>query len=183
MSENRQKSIYKYSSELGLGMGLYLFLMSASLLASVRWSGSILLLLPLVLAWPVVLWALLRRIWRECPVYRTTGAMWLAGIWICIFGSLICASLSAAWILLFEPDFLYLYLNQCLEMAASANLPTDYSQMTADMRAMLESGHIPTPMQWIFSMIWLTAFSGAVMSLIVALCMTLRRSSDARKFP
>ena len=183
MSEQKQKSIYKYSSELGPGMGLYLFLMSACLLISVHWRGAVLPLLPLALGWPVMMWFLLKRIWNKCPHYRTTSAMWLAGIWICIFGALICAALSSAWILIFQPDFISLYLHQCLDMVQAADLPAAYTHMTADMRTALESGNIPSPMQWIFSMIWFTAFSGAIMSLIVAICMTARKSSHSHKFP
>lgn len=178
-----KKSIFKYSSELGLPMGLYFFAISASLLASVHVNTTILLLFPLALGWPVILFLLMRNVWKKAPHYRTTGAMWLTGIWICIFGALICAILSAAWILLFEPDFLQLYLNQCLNIASSSSLPEQYSDMTSQIKTMVDAGHIPSPMQWVFSMIWLTAFTGAIISLIVALCMTLRRSPHPDKFP
>lgn len=183
MEQPQRKSVYKYSSELGIWMGLYFFLMSASLLLSVHMPGSVLLLLPLTLAWPVVLWLLLRRIWRECPHYRTLSAMWLSGIWICIFGALICAALSAAWLMLFQPDFLQLYIAQCAQMAQMPQIQQQYPELASQLQTIAGSGKAPAIMEWIFSMIWLTAFSGAVMSLIVAGIMSMRRSPDPHKFP
>ena len=106
------KSTYRYSSELGLWMGLYLFLMSACLLGSIHIQTLILLLFPLALGTPVVLYLLLNKVWRLEPGLRTLSAMWLTGIWTFIFGSLICAILSAGWILIFDPGFVDEYVLQ-----------------------------------------------------------------------
>ncbi len=167
---SQNKSILKYGSELGLWMGLYMILMSCCLLLSVKAASLLTLLIPLVLGWPVIIRILQVRIWKEAPQYRSFPAMSLAGLWICIFGTLICAAFSAAYITLLEPDFLRLYLQQCLEMAATATAAgADYSAMLTDMQTLLDSGQLPSPMQWIFSMIWLSSISGALFSLITAL--------------
>jgi len=182
MTSTTQKSVYKYSGELGLWMGLYLVLMSACLLLSVHLPAAVMLIFPLALGWPIVLYILLRRIWQQAPHYRTLSATWLAGIWICIFGSLICAAFSAAWIILLQPDFLHLYLRQCVEQMQLADISGPYADMAATLRDALDRNIVPSPMQWVLSMIWLTAFSGAILSLIVALCMTVR-SRNIHRFP
>lgn len=177
------KSIFKFSSELGLWMGLYLFLMSACLLASVHLPSVIMLLLPLALGMPVVMYFLLARMRNEAPQYRTFTATWLGGTWICIFGSLICAALSALWITLFDPDFVAEYISHCLELARTANLPAEYSRMADAIEESVKKGRVPSPMEWVFSMIWFTIFAGLIVSFILSLIMNLRRSPKPDKFP
>ncbi len=168
-TESRPKSVYRHSSELGLWMGLYLFLMSACLLGSIRFQPLVLLIFPLGLGTPVMLYFLLRRVWRQDPSLHTFGAVWLAGIWTFIFGSLICAILTAGWILLLEPDFVSAYVAQSLATIEGSPLAGQYAAETARMRSMIQSGALPSPMQFIFTMIWSTAFFGSIISLLIAL--------------
>ncbi len=162
-------STYRYSSELGLWMGLYLFLMSACLLGSIHIQTLILLLFPLALGTPVVLYLLLNKVWRLEPGLRTLSAMWLTGIWTFIFGSLICAILSAGWILIFDPGFVDEYVLQNIKAMEQSPVAGNYTAELAQLNSMVEQGALPSPMQFIFTMIWSTSFAGSILSLLVAL--------------
>lgn len=168
-SHTPQKSILGHSASLGLWMGLYLFLMSAALIGSVRFQPIILLIFPLAAGTPVVLYFLLRKAWKQDPRLHSLSAVWLAGIWTFIFGSLICGILSAAWILLLEPDFVNTYITQSIQAIESTPMASQYTVEVQRLRSLQEAGAIPSPMQFVFTMIWTTAFLGSVVSLLVAL--------------
>lgn len=174
------KSAYRYSSEMGPAMGALLFLMSACLIAGIHIPALSLCILPLGLAVPVLLALLLRHIWIRAPHLRSFGAMWLAGIWIFIFGALICAILSAAWILLLEPGFVETYIRTSIDAIENSNMAAAYSSELAQMNSMIEAGAVPSPMQFIFTMIWSTAFAGSILSL---LCAAAIKARYARKYP
>lgn len=168
-SPTPQKSVFGHSASLGLWMGLYLFLMSAALIGSVSFQPLILLIFPLAAGTPVVLYFLLRKVWKQDPRLHTLSAMWLAGIWTFIFGSLICGILTAAWLLLFEPDFVNTYISQSIQAIESTPMASQYTVEIQRMRSLQEAGAVPSPMQFIFTMIWTTAFFGSIVSLLIAL--------------
>lgn len=171
----KYQSPYRYSSRLGAWMGLYLLLMSACILSSVRCPDAVLMLFPLLLGLPFVLYALMRAVWTRAPHLHTVGGIWLVGIWIFIFGALICGALTAAWIILFDPEFVEQYIRASLE-AVDRNpaLAQDYAQATAQMRSVLDAGAVPSPMQFVFTMIWTTSFFGSVLSFLAALLLKAR---------
>ena len=70
-----------------------------------------------------------------------------------------------------------------MEAVRAANLPAEYAGMADAIETTLKQGHAPSSMQWIFSMIWFTAFAGLVVSFILSLIMNLRRSPNPEKFP
>ena len=84
------KSVYKYAAEAGVPMGLYLTAMSACLLLSLRLPQLPVLMFPLLFGLPFFTAWLLRRIASDAPHYNKVSALWLAGIYTFIFGSLIC---------------------------------------------------------------------------------------------
>lgn len=164
----RPRSVYGHSAQLGLPMGLYLFLMSAALLGSIRFQPLILFIFPLALGLPVVLYFLIHRVWKQDPMLHTFGAVWLLGIWIFIFGSLVCAILSAGWIFLFEPDFVSGYLSMSIDAISNSPMAEQYASQLEQFEALRRSGSLPTPMEFIFTMIWSTAFLGSIISLLIA---------------
>lgn len=171
MYANRLRSPYGYSSRLGCWMGLYLFLLSLCQLTSVYNQGTIFLLFPLLLGLPFMLYALMRAVWVRAPHLQTFGGIWLTGIWIFIFGALICGLLTAGWILLINPDFVEQYMR-----LAVADAGTEYSSTAAQIESMIEAGAYPTPMQYVFAMIWSTAFFGSILALIAAGILRARAS-------
>lgn len=177
-----KKSIYKYASEAGVPAGLYLTLMSACLLLSVKFSLLPLLLFPLGLGFPFLLWMLIRRISREEPSYDKFSSLWLGGIYTVIFGTLISMFLSAIYIVVFEPGFVHLYVSNAIEALESSPLGGEYESSLALMREAIDAHLLPSGLEFLSTMAWLTCFTGSVLSLVIALIMTKFNRKETRQY-
>lgn len=168
--EPQRKSVFRYAAEQGPWMGLWLLAASAALFATPSWPDASVIALLLTAATPAVLLALLRRIRRREPAYSGFWAQWTAGIYIFIFGGLICALGNAAWLIAGDPGFLSDYSALMLRNASALaqgdpELQTQISLMT---EALQRQG-LPSPMQYVMSMLWSTAFFGSILALAAAL--------------
>lgn len=162
-------------------MGLYLSVMSACLLLSVRIPALPMLILPLLAALPVVLWRMLCSIGDAHTPYRRLTPLWLAGIYIFIFGTLICAFLSSVWLIAMQPDFVDLYFRQAVEAAHANGLADMYAYEIDTLTQARERHLMPGPLQFVAAMAWATAFLGATMALPVAAVATRRYTAPKAK--
>lgn len=178
----QKKSIYKYAAEAGIPVGLYLTLMSACLLLSIKLPALPMLLLPLAIGFPFLLWARLKKIGREEPSYIKFSSLWLGGIYMVIFGVMICTFLSALYIHFIEPSFVSLYLNNAIEAVEMSPMAAEYESVTSLMRNAIEAHILPTGMEFLSTMAWFTCFGGSVLSLFIALIMSRASSRTARRF-
>ena len=178
----QKKSIYKFASESGVPMGLYLTLMSACLLLSVKIAILPLLILPLGIGFPIVLWALMKRIVKEEPSFNKFSSLWLGGIYTVIFGTLICMLLSGLYLVFVEPGFVHMYVNNALEAVEASPMSAEYENSVAMMRNAMEAHILPSGLEFLTTMAWFTCFVGSIMSLILALFMSRGRRSISRGF-
>lgn len=179
MSQTR-KSVYFYAAEDGIQFGLYLSILSFCLLGSVRVPQLPILIIPLVAGIPFILWRFMKKIWRRENNLHTVSAMWIGGISLFIFGSLVCGLVSATYILLLEPDFIINYVNQTVSTIENSTMAADYAIHTEMMHRGMEKHLLPTSMQFVLSMVWVTSFIGSVFSLLCAIVFTKvqTRSTD-----
>lgn len=175
----QKKSIYKYASEAGLPAGLYLTLMSACLLLSVKIPALPMLILPLGITFPFVLWALMKKIIREEPSYNKFSSLWLGGIYTVIFGTLICMFLSSIYIVFIEPGFVHMYVDNALSAVEASGMAEQYESSIALMREAMDAHILPSGLEFLTSMAWFTCFGGSILSLILALIM----SKGGRRVP
>ena len=178
----QKKSIYKYASEAGLPAGLYLTLMSACVLLSIKVPALPMLLFPLALGFPVLLWVLMRWISREEPGYNKFSSLWLGGLYTVIFGTLICMFLSAFYIVAFEPSFVSLYVSNALEAVEASPMADQYAASIAMMREAMDAHILPSGIEFITTMAWFTCFCGSIISLLIALIMTKAGKRISRQY-
>lgn len=164
-----KKSIYKYAAEAGVPVGLYLTLMSACLLLSLRIPVLPVLLLPLAIGFPVMLGFILKRIANQEPSYMKVSALWLGGIYAVIFGTLICSLFSALYIMFVEPGFVNAYVSDAIATIESSPLSSRYESTTSLMREAMEAHILPSGMEFVSTMGWLTSFTGSILSLVLSL--------------
>lgn len=179
----QKKSIYKYASEAGLPAGLYLSVMSACVLLSVKFPALPMFLLPLCIGFPFLLWVLIRQISRNEPSYNKFSSLWLGGIYTVIFGSLICMFLSALYIVFFEPDFVNLYVNNALVAVESSPFASEYEASINMMHEAIEAHILPSGLEFLTTMAWFTCFCGSILSLLIALIMSKTGRKVTRQFP
>ena len=165
-------SIYKYASEAGIPAGLYLTLMSACLLLSIKIPVLPILLLPLSIGFPFLLWFLMKGIVKAEPSYHKFSSLWLGGIYTVIFGTLIALFLSAIYIVTVEPGFVYQYVSNALDTIEASQLSGEYEASMKLMREAMDAHLLPSGMEFITTIAWFTCFAGSLLSLVIALIMT-----------
>ena len=178
----QKKSIYKYAAEAGLPAGLYLTLMSACLLLSIKIQALPMLLLPLGIGFPFVLWALMKRISKSESSYSKFASLWLGGIYTVIFGTLICMFLSSLYVTFVEPGFVHLYVENALTAVETSGMADQYSTSITLMREALEAHILPSGLEFLTTMAWFTCFVGSILSLVIALIMSKSGSKVSRSF-
>lgn len=174
------KSVYSYAAESGVPMGLYLTLMSACLLLSVRIPVIQTFLLPLLIGLPFLTFVLMRRMAVRNPSYRKISALWLSGIYTYIFGSLICTLLSSLYIIGVEPHFVVVYVENAISDMESSPLAAEYASQADMMRRAVDNHMLPTGLQFIASIAWGTCFLGSVLSLVIACIMGRPRKNTVK---
>ena len=179
----QKKSIYKYASEAGLPIGLYLTLMSACLLLSIKFPFLPIFLLPLGIGFPFLLWIQMKRIAKEEPSYNKFSSLWLGGIYTVIFGTLIAFFLSALYIVFVEPGFVYLYINNAIDTIESTQMAGEYEASIKLMREAMDAHLLPSGLEFLTSMAWFTCFSGSILSLILSLFMSRSVKKVTKQFP
>lgn len=179
----QKKSIYKFASEKGLPAGLYLSLMSACVLMSIKLPFLPILLLPLGACFPVLIWYLMKGIVKEEPSYNKFSSLWLGGIYTIIFGTLICMFLSALYIMFVEPNFVWMYVNNALMAVESSPVAGEYERSILLMREAMEAHILPSGLEFLSTMAWFTCFAGSMLSLVIALIITkVGRLKTSRSF-
>ena len=179
----QKKSIYKYSAEAGLPVGLYLTIMSACVLLSIKMPALPILLFPLALGFPVMLWFMMRNISKAEPSYNKFSSLWLGGIYTVIFGTLICMFFSAIYIVGFEPGFVQLYVGNALDAVESSPMAAEYEQSIIMMRQAMDAHILPSGFEFLTTMAWFTCFCGSILSLVIALIMTNVSKKVSRQIP
>ena len=178
----QRKSIYKYASEAGIPAGLYLTLMSACLLLSIKLPFLPIFLFPLAIGFPVLLWFLMKRISIAEPYYNKFSSLWLGGLYIVIFGTLISLFLSALYIVAVEPGFVYLYINNSLEAIEASPMAENYAASVKLMREAMEAHLLPSGLEFLTTIAWFTCFSGSIISLFLAFIMSKTKKKVTRQF-
>lgn len=178
-----KKSIYKYAAEAGVPAGLYLTLLSACVLLSIEFPALPILVLPLAIGFPFLLWKLLKRIVTEVPAYNKFATVWLGGIYTVIFGTLICMFLSALYITFVEPDFVWKYVSNAIAAVENSTMSGEYANATALMREAMDAHLLPSNFEFLTTMGWLTCFSGSVLSLVLALILNKSGRKVAGQYP
>ena len=171
------KSVYKYAAEAGVPMGLYLTAMSACLLLSLRLPQLPVLMFPLLLGLPFFTAWLLRRIASDAPHYNKVSALWLAGIYTFIFGSLICCLFSSLYLTFMEPGFVARYMQMAVDTINSSPSADRYAASADVMQKAIDGHLLPTGQQFVLTLAWGTCFMGSFLSLVLAWLLTRRRKN------
>ncbi len=162
------KSIYKYAAEAGVPIGMYLTLMSACLLMSLRIEILSMLVFPLMACFPIVLGMTMKRIATREPAYMKVSALWLGGIYTVIFGTLICSLFSGVYLLFIDPGFVNSYFDHAITTIESSPMAVEYEATTDLMREAMDAHILPTGMEFVSTMGWITCFAGSILSLVLS---------------
>ena len=160
-----KKSVYQRGAELGLPVGALLTAISMAMIFADRAPllGTVALLLLLAGPW-LICW-LQRRHYVACQGRVQRAELWMLGIMMVLCGAIICLAVTYVVIERFVPDFIYSQADAALQIYKQ--MPGDTAAtMAAAIEEARDKGLLPTTMQFVLQMFWLTSFSGAVLSLV-----------------
>ena len=164
---NIQNNLYKHSAEAGLGFGVLLSVVSLSFIYSSESAILSLIAILLLMALPVVLYALQHRFVTRSSAPAEISSLWMLGLMISLFGSLICGVVTYVWLQYVEPTFISDQAQAAVD--AYKTIPEmQGSELVTTMQRAIDEGLLPSAIEFVINMILLTTFLGSIVSLITA---------------
>lgn len=167
-----ERSVYALGAADGATVGVLMGLCMMCMVLAVRVEWLSVVGLVLVVATPFVVWTMLRRAWVWGYTPPTFSAVWLHGICIYLFGSLIMALIFYVTLRFGVPDWIEMQTEEAVRRL-SADPST--AEQGRTLQLIIEHGDLPTPIYTAVSAIWLVAFTGSLCSMCFALILTKTR--------
>ncbi|MCD7711117.1 MAG: DUF4199 domain-containing protein, partial [Porphyromonadaceae bacterium] len=169
MTEQPKKTLTYYAMQYGIFMGIYLLILFLFSVGSRYASIFSTLSIVMIVATPAALYLVMSDFVRQRGGCKF-GSLWLFGIFVFFFASLISGLGEYIYCQYIAPDFLSSLFAAMLEALGSMD---ELSPETADfiemMRSGYEQGGTPTAIEWVVQMIWFKVFVGSLLSIFVAL--------------
>ena len=163
-----KKSIFQRASEWGMPFGLYLACGAMAFIFADWFAPLGLIFFVLMLATPVVVYYFQRRKFIEDEGFTEYAGLWMLGILLFIFGTVI-ASFIVYFVLQYgRPDFMYDQANQVIKVYSEMPEMRD-SEFLRILQRMVEERRLPPPIEVVFNAFWFITFAGSVTSAITAL--------------
>lgn len=161
--EPEKKSVYTDSAHQALILGVYfsvMFLLQSAF-GSVwtNLAGSL-----MMLAVPFVAYRLMARRYRVMDCRASFSEVWLHGILLFLFSSILMALVVYLYIRFLNPGFLAHQVAAAIEVYRAAGL----EDMASQMEGIAGAGALPSAIQFALLIMWVGSFSGSVLSLLEA---------------
>lgn len=167
---------YRRAAENGIPFGAYLSAMAVGSIFADRMPLLALAVLVMMVATPVVVYRFQRRYFIDEQGFTEFAALWMMGIMMFVFGSLIAGLVTYLTATMARPDFIYDQANQVI--ATYSQLPEfKDSEMVSVLQKMVDEGMLPSPIETVFNMFWAMTFGGAILSAVTALVAQRRINS------
>ena len=170
-SADSSRSVYRYAADAGPILAAVYCIFAASILLINRFPEIGILTLPTAISIPFVLAWLMRKLAASRPDLSGFFPLWLFGIYTSIFATLICALLSALYLIFIDPAFVATYFRnaaESLQTISSESGSADLSRQAEIIRTAIDRRLLPSPMELVAAMSWLAAFGGSVMAAVAA---------------
>lgn len=163
------RSVYAAGASDGLWMGLVMGACVLCMIGAARIPILSLFGVSLFLCAPFVAWMLVRREWLYGSSPGTFSAVWLHGICMFLFGSLIMALFMYVGLRFVCPGWIE---SQTLLAARQLSESPDTAEQSRMLMRVIEEGQMPSPIYTSISSIWLVSFTGSLWSMIFAFILT-----------
>lgn len=165
----RERSVYALGANDGFWVGLAMGVCTMCMILSARYAMAAFVGMALFLCTPYLVWRFLRRAWIEGYVPPTFSAVWLHGICIFLFGSIIMAFIMYCTLRFIEPGWIERETALAVERLLA---DPQTAQQGRILQKVLESGEMPSPIYTSVSSIWLVSFTGSLWSMIFSFILT-----------
>ena len=175
MSEmNNTKNLLQYSMHAGVWLGLYLIARFVCSVTSIYSPALNLLAMVLFIGTPVVLYYIMAQYHKTNTRTSSFSLLWMMGVMLFFFASLICAVPEYIFYEHINPDFVATTMKQSVELVKEMNLIED-AAMLQELEQMSSSSAVITSLQMVASSIWSNVFFGSLLSILVSLIVVRRK--------
>lgn len=161
------KSVYRRAADSGWIFGVYLSVTSMLSLLSTQITIFGIITLIMMIGVPFLLFVFLRKMFIEEMGTSKFSALWMYGILLFLFGSLIAGLVTYIYLQYINPTYMYDTLVQTLNLLKSSPIP-DAKDMINIIQTFIDKKLIPSPIEVVMQMIWLTTLTGSFLSIIVS---------------
>ena len=168
MEPEPKKSIYKRAAEWGLPFGLYIACMGVASIYADYFAPLSIIFILMIMATPLVVYYFQRRRFIEDDGFTEYAGLWMLGILLFIFGSVIASFIIYLVLQYFRPDFMYEQARMVIEAYSKMPQASD-SEVLRVLQRMVDEKLLPTPIEAVFNASWFITFFGSLVSAITAL--------------
>ncbi len=165
---NDSRNLLQYSMQAGVWLGLYLIVRFVCSVASVYSPMLNLIAMILFVGTPFVLYYLMAKYHRANDNISTFSLMWMMGIMLFSFASLICAVPEYIFYEYINPDYIANTMQQSMALIKEMDLIKD-DMLMQELEKMSTSEALPSSIQMIMSSLWSNIFFGSLLSIVVAI--------------
>lgn len=175
------KSVYRYGAEYGVWFGIYLTLMALAIIYGFSQYTLLLVAMAMFVATPAVIYPMMRRYRTHMHGFAPFASLWMLGLMIFLFGSLICGTVTYVWMQYVMPTFIYDQVVAAIEIYKT--VPGDSAaEMVSIMETIIEHHALPSAMEVVVQMVMLTTFLGSLVSMALAFILGMRRIPPKNRF-
>lgn len=176
-----QKGIMQFAMEWGVYMGLYFVVKFIFEVWSVDSFFCNAVSLLMLLCIPVVVYSAMRRYDRQNGLKCYFAQLWMLGILLFFFTSLISSLAQYIYYVYINPEYIGAQFKSAVELMEALNLMASDPSLLDAMKTALEKGNVPTPMSVVVERMWVNLFFGSLLSAAVAWLVKLRAKSNITK--
>lgn len=166
-SNGNGRSVYRRGADDGFLMGIYLSVLFIAAVSSIYSALATVVCIVMAIAVPFLTFFFLRRSYRSDNCTTTFSALWLHGICIFFFGSLLMALTSYIYLRFINPSYITTVIDMAKEVYSSVGTD-DARQMVEMMQKIQDSHMLPTGGQVAVEIIWAGVFTGSLLSMVVS---------------
>ena len=162
-----RKSLLRYSMEGGLWLGLYIVVRFFCGIASMYSPIFDMLALAMYVGTPFLLYYIMFQFHRNNGYVSGFSLLWMMGIMLFFFASLICCVPEYIFYQYIDPDYVGNAMKQSLQLIDEWGILKDDAAVET-YREAVDKGAVPSAMQMIMSSVWSNVFLGSLLSIVVA---------------
>ena len=169
-------SPYRRAADDGFVFGLYLSAMFLAMALAARMPLLGLVSFVMCFGVPVFIYLRLRRSFTADNGHTLLSSLWMQGIVTFACGSLLAGAVATAYLKWIEPDFIIDRLHEAIDFYSGSGWSRG-EEAAATLQRMIDMHLVPSAVAIVVEFIWLSVFSGSLLSLLMAL---LARSRPVR---
>lgn len=168
-----QPSPYRRGAEDGLTFAVYLTVMFFASIYTTRIAMLSLLAIAMMLGVPFVIYRYLRRAYVADRGTTIMSALWMHGIMIFLCGSMLAGAVEVVWLRWIDSSYIIEQLHAIVELYSDSGWERG-EEMAEVIQRMIDNSLVPSAISIVMEMIWLSVFTGSLLSALIALLVRAR---------